>query len=302
MSTNYSEHGEELSDWISQAEAARLQGVTRQAISKLVKSGRLKTLTIAGKVLVSRSGVEGYIPETAGRPSRQLDHRVDRILAIIARSEPGVRRAALERIRRDYPIHPLEQKLGASAEVILDAIDRAGPLTRRGIRGVLAEAAFGTTVVVGLKGWKSLETPKDPPYDFLLDYGAGAVRVKVKSQRNKDSRPMLANEAYRWLSSEMYVVETQRTRGGKAARTGNDTRPYRFGEFDILAVSMEAPTKNWGRFLYTASDWLLPRSEDPRLLLKFQPVSKVPNEDWTDSFEECVNWLRSGKQKQIRGT
>lgn len=40
----------------------------------------------------------------------------------------------------------------------------------------------------------------------------------------------------------MYVVETPRTRGGKDLTSGEDTRPYRYGEFDILAVSMHPST------------------------------------------------------------
>jgi len=39
---------ESLDDWISQAEAARIRGVTRQAIAKLVNQNRLRTLLIGG--------------------------------------------------------------------------------------------------------------------------------------------------------------------------------------------------------------------------------------------------------------
>ena len=34
--------------------------------------------------------------------------------------------------------------------------------------------------------------------------------------------------------------------------TGLATRPYRFGEFDILAVSMHPSTNDWNRFMYWA--------------------------------------------------
>lgn len=56
--------------WISQAEAARIRGVTRQAISKLVKGGRLRTLDIGGNTLVSRKDVEAYEPLPPGRPKK----------------------------------------------------------------------------------------------------------------------------------------------------------------------------------------------------------------------------------------
>lgn len=55
-------------DWISQAEAARLRGVTRQAIAKLVRNGRLRTMEVGGRVLVSRADVLAFEPHPAGRP------------------------------------------------------------------------------------------------------------------------------------------------------------------------------------------------------------------------------------------
>ena len=190
--------------------------------------------------------------------------------------------------------------MGASAEVILEALDRSGPLTIRGLRGVLAESAFDVNVVSRLDGWQTLPTPKDPPYDFLLDDGQGPIKVQVKLQRSKANRPMMANEGYRRFSADMYVVETQRTRGGKT-REGNDTRPYRFGEFDILVVAMQASTHDWNHFLYTVCDWLIPRPEYAHFLEKFQPVSQSPDQDWTDDFLTCVSWLRSGLKKTIAG-
>lgn len=97
----------------------------------------------------------------------------------------------------------------------------------------------------------------------------------------------------------MYVVETQRTRGGKNPVTGEDTRPYRFGEFDLLAVAMQPSTNEWNTFMYSVANWLLPGPNDETRLLKFQPVAIQPNDDWTDDFKECVKWLRSGIEKRI---
>ncbi|MDO7886467.1 hypothetical protein [Hymenobacter cheonanensis] len=57
-------------DWISQAEAARRKGVSRQAINKLVKAGRLKTLEIGGSVFVSSEQVSQYTPAPKGRKKR----------------------------------------------------------------------------------------------------------------------------------------------------------------------------------------------------------------------------------------
>ncbi len=57
----------ELNDWITLAEAARLRDTTRQAISKLVRRGRLETLKIAGHVFVKKSSVLSFVEGTPGR-------------------------------------------------------------------------------------------------------------------------------------------------------------------------------------------------------------------------------------------
>jgi hypothetical protein len=111
---------------------------------------------------------------------------------------------------------------------------------------------------------------------------------------------MMANEGYRFLPSDMYVVETQRTRGGRHPTTGENTRPYKFDEFDILAVSLHPSTGDWSRFLYTVNSWLVPRAEDHDLMLKFQPVAAAPNQNWTDDFLTCVSWFRSGQTRPMQ--
>jgi len=58
-------------EWISQAEAARLRKVSRQAIAFLVKKGRLPATKIAGRLLVRRKDVEEFTPEPAGRPKNE---------------------------------------------------------------------------------------------------------------------------------------------------------------------------------------------------------------------------------------
>ena len=52
--------------WISQAEAAKLRSVSRQAISRLVRKGRFETLSIGGKTLLRRSEVEEFQPKPPG--------------------------------------------------------------------------------------------------------------------------------------------------------------------------------------------------------------------------------------------
>src|SRR2546426_2661850 len=123
-------------------------------------------------------------------------------------------------LRKTIPIHAIEAKLNTQAEVILEAIDRASDLTLRGIRGIIAEAAFLVEVLGKLKGWKDVTPPGDAAYDFLIEDSLGRVSIQVKMQRKERREPKVRNGKY--------VAETQRTRGGRDHATGLPTRPYRF--------------------------------------------------------------------------
>ena len=61
--------------WISQAEAARIRGVSRQAIAKLIQKGRFKTIEVAGRLLLQRSEAENYQAERPGRPVNERKNR-----------------------------------------------------------------------------------------------------------------------------------------------------------------------------------------------------------------------------------
>ncbi|MEX2111199.1 MAG: hypothetical protein WD802_11375 [Gemmatimonadaceae bacterium] len=58
-------------EWISQADAARLRGVSRQAIARLIARGRLQTISVAGYLLVRRADVLGFKPRTPGRRKKK---------------------------------------------------------------------------------------------------------------------------------------------------------------------------------------------------------------------------------------
>jgi excisionase family DNA binding protein len=59
-------------DWISQAEAARIRGVSQQAIVNLIRRGRLTTVNMAGRSVVLRSEVENFVAQPkGGRPPKQ---------------------------------------------------------------------------------------------------------------------------------------------------------------------------------------------------------------------------------------
>ncbi len=59
---------DDMADLISQAEAARMRGVTRAAIQDLVRRGRIRSVSVGGRALVYRSEIEGYEQGEPGRP------------------------------------------------------------------------------------------------------------------------------------------------------------------------------------------------------------------------------------------
>lgn len=227
------------------------------------------------------------------------------------------RRQALAYLRNLLPRHAVEEQLMISSDGILHALGRAGDFTVRMIRGVFAEAAFASDVLPTLVPvWRELSLGAgDPPYDFLLTdqdsslmssvepaVAFARVRVQVKMQRSKGRKPLLASETWRsmvkWPSSH-YVVEVQKSRKGE--KHGEHTRPYRFGEFDILAVSLGPSQGRWSAFVYTVERWLLPDPLNPSQLLKYQPVSPVDDDSWTNDYTRAASWLRSGIDKRITG-
>src|SRR5690606_6724744 len=120
------------------------------------------------------------------------------------------------------------------------------------------EAAFASEVIPTLGGWTDITPPGDLPYDFLIEDRTGQVRVQVKLQRSTRGQPTRGTDVYkreRLFSPEMYVVETWRTRTGK--KDGRATRPYRYGEFDILAVGMHPSSGSWDSFMFSVERWLL---------------------------------------------
>ena len=227
---------------------------------------------------------------------------IDEFKHILGECTDEERAAIFDYLKARQPQHPLEKEWGVGAEVILSAISRSSDLTKRGVRGIMAEAVFERNILTGLKGWEAVRFVEDRPYDFLLRHSGGVVRearIQVKLQRMRKQQPMLASQANRHYPKDCFVVEVQKTRGGFDPQTNEDTRPYRFGEFDILAVNMHPSTKNWNNFLYTLGDWLIPRHPNTALIEIFQPVPSVPSGEWTESLEVCLDWLTKGEQKRI---
>lgn len=193
----------------------------------------------------------------------------------------------LLRQQRRVPIHRLENEWGTTAEAILEAIYDAPDLIQRGVRGVLAEAIFRTVVVPrDLPDWTSEPVDNDEAFDLLLIHPRlGRVRVQVKSQRKERQVPKIYKG--QMGPPPVYVVETQRTRNGTLP-DGSPSRPYRFHEFDVIAVCLHASTGSWEDFIFCASEDLLARRSNPAWLEVIQPVYLDRPQVWSRDFGALV--------------
>lgn len=235
----------------------------------------------------------------------------DTIMAQLDACTADERELIFRRLRESFTLHPLEDDFGVRAEVILEAIHRAPELTRRMLRGVIADAAFHFYVVpmLGQQGWTNIPLDGNYSYDHALRDLTGTVTVQVKLQRSEAGNFVVTDgRRHGKLPANNYLVEVQRTRtgkrkvkteGGSADVEEALTRPYKFGEFDILAVSLWPSTKDWTKFRYTVGTWLVPHATDKSLMATFQPVAMSPNGHWTDDFNQVVAWLRSNQQNTV---
>jgi len=71
--STHSENSFDPAEWISQAEASRIRGVSRQAIAKLVSNGRLRSLELGGRAFVNKADVIAFVPMPSGRPKGSLN-------------------------------------------------------------------------------------------------------------------------------------------------------------------------------------------------------------------------------------
>lgn len=215
------------------------------------------------------------------------------IRELLARCSPEEQETLFRELRERHIIHEFERIIGAPAEMILEAVHRAPELTRRMLRGVIADAAFRTFVVpaVAPQGWRDVTPDGNFAYDYMMEDEGGRVSVQVKLQRSERGAPVVKDGARFGFPGKVFMTETQKTRTGNDG-DGEKTRPYRYGEFDVLAVSMQPSTGQWERFMYTLGRWLLPgRGENE--IATLQPVARTPNEFWTNDFARVAAWFRA---------
>jgi hypothetical protein len=229
---------------------------------------------------------------------------------------PEEDRKALKLYLQGLLPHPLEREWGIDADTILNAINRSSDLTKRGVRGIIAEAVFVNEIMptVARSGWRPVDFGGDHSFDALLRRGDTVARIQVKLQRLEAGSPKLYYPTH-YEKGSLYVVEVQKTRSGKkVARkrpqdaeaevettepSTNSTRPYSFGDFDVLAVNMHPSTGSWREFRYTVASWLLPKATNKALIETLQPVAAIPNDAWTDKLETCLNWYESANQSRV---
>ncbi len=245
----------------------------------------------------------------------QMSNAYEKAKAFIAECTEAEQIALKKYLASRFP-HPLEIDWDVGADTILSAIRRSSDLTKRGVRGIIAEAVFETDVIPELEraGWEAQTIEGDLPFDVRLLRGKLEARIQIKLQRSEKGVPKMYYPK-RYPAQALYVVEVQKTRSGtKTTRqtlpgsttgleveteTIEKTRPYSFRDFDVIAVNMHPSSRSWHDFRYTVASWLLPRADDSKLIGIIQPVASVANEVWTSNLLECLEWYQSGKKRSV---
>lgn len=213
---------------------------------------------------------------------------LEALIARVGQMDRASKQQIFEAIKDDIAVHRLEEHFGISAQIICETIYRAGDLTQRGIRGMIAETVFCTDIAPHISGWGYEEAGPELPYDAVLFNGNRRVRIQVKLQRKELGVPLMRSKVRRG-PKDFYIVEVQRTRTGE--RKGEKTRPYRFGQFDLLAVCMQPSTTDWRKFLYIPMSCLLPKKGLPDEVATYQFVPPYPaagDPEWTNDIEEAL--------------
>jgi hypothetical protein len=239
-----------------------------------------------------------------------MSEKTKAVRVLIESLTPSELQGLCSYLRSKLPRHALEQKWEIGYELILDAIFRSQDIVQRGVRGVIAEAVFDRKILSAIRAWKALPVEDNPPYDFKLhrDSDGREITIQVKLQRTERGVPLTRKS----FGPNTFIVEVQKTRTGTRRKRKADsvssetastaperTRPYQFGDFDIIAVNMQPSTGDWARFMYTVGSWLMPRAGDKRLIEIMQPVSGTRSDVWTDDVEECIGWFLSREKRVV---
>lgn len=176
-------------------------------------------------------------------------------------------------------VHPLEEKLNAPAEDIMEAILN-GFRAQVDVKGKLAELYLDHYLrrleesgTISYLNWVDV----DGEPDFNFEYNSRVIKVECKNVRNEIyQRPTPA-----------YKVEIQKTRNSK---DGSNTRSYPRNYFEILAVCTFNQTGEWN-FCFVRSLDLEGRDDDGSLLKTMQRVPMIPEDPWRVDLVDILNEL-----------
>ena len=220
-----------------------------------------------------------------------LAEKADKHYTYVGGLERGTRNVTLEvlqdvAVALDVPIkqlfsflkHPLEEKLNATSDDILSAIDKGFRATIDA-KGKLAEyflfqhlAPLQTSGHLKDLVWFD----QDGKPDFEFSFDGHRRRVECKNARSCDEK----------RKNDCWRVELQKTRNSK---DGTPTRAYPVDHFDVLSVCLFNRTGRWG-YLHIASHRLERRPENPKLLVIMQPVPEQgPSGHWKDNILEALS-------------
>lgn len=119
---NESTNRKSLEGYVSQAEAARIRGVSPQAIADLIRRRRLTTVRVAGRILVLRSEVEAFVaqPKT-GRPAKKKVMRKPKVEFV----KTGTSTTSTANMHKEYISRAEAARIrGVSQPAIVDLIRR----------------------------------------------------------------------------------------------------------------------------------------------------------------------------------
>lgn len=238
--------------------------------------------------------------------------KLEEIKSLLANADDKVKQAVFIELRRTVQIHSLEKEWKTTAEFILEAISRSQDITKRGVRGIIAELAFSEYVLKPMQPtWREHKLDGDLPYDALIEDSKGKITIQTKNQRLIRGTPLRTTATMVRLYPDVadwFVAETQKTRSGKPKKKSEgdiggtplleeadqlSTRPYRFDEFDILSVCLQPSSGDWRRFLYTPARTLIASAKNAALISTFQPVPPTPRFAWTNDLATCIDWVRN---------
>jgi hypothetical protein len=126
------------------------------------------------------------------RAGRRMKEPFEEIVQFISECSVDEQKALKHRLSVLVP-HPLEKEWDIDAETILSAIRRSSDITKRGVRGIIAEAVFENSVVPSLEpsGWSATVLSGDLSYNALLTKGDTTARIQIKLQRLEKGTPKL---------------------------------------------------------------------------------------------------------------